>query len=351
MSRFPVPFHTPPRQWRIRRPGFLLLLLLCLPGISLQADWVPYDVFPTGTKGLGVGGAFTSLADDGGAIYFNPAGLFQLPKPLLTYQLYSILKMPNLIDTRLQVKWEYFPLLAYAVPLEQGRTAAALYVRTLFKSMVETYSVHGVGGGFSWRVAEDLALGVNLGLAIGSQQENYSFGFFWQLGLLARLSPLLKLGIIFRAPIALAWYSLRGDLDVEETLPWSLQGGISWRFSRNMILSFELEYQSLDNVRYTVGGVDRSPALEGGLFRTIHPHLGFQFLHVPSGAQIRVGLMTMAAASSSELDPQPILCLGIGAWASRVFKIDFSLMDSLLFDIFTRTDRFERFMLSFEYSL
>lgn len=331
------------------RKAYILLFFLLIPMV-IKADWVAYDFFSVGTKGLGIGGANVSLSDDMGAFYSNPAGLFQIEKPTFSYQMYSILKVQRLINTKLQVEWELFPLLAYAVPIKKNKMTAGIFIQTLFKSLNESYTVYGTGVSYSYRLFERFAMGINLGLAVGSQESNWATGYFWQIGLIYQLSDKVKAGMIVRSSINLQWDLLRGAPNVDETLPWSAQMGVSIRITQTSILSIDLEYQGISSIRYKAEGIVLNPDLDTGLFKNLHPHIGFQFLHKPSGAQFRFGFMTLANASSSGIESQPVITLGIGGYTSNSFKIDFTLQDSLIFDIFTRTNRFERFLLSFEYT-
>ena len=56
---------------------FLLVTSLLLAGTA-SAD--PYDVFGAGARAIAMSGAFTGLADDGSAAFYNPAGLAQIPR-------------------------------------------------------------------------------------------------------------------------------------------------------------------------------------------------------------------------------------------------------------------------------
>lgn len=57
------------------------LLVLC-PGLA-WADDTQYQPFPIGGRALGMGGAFTAIADDASAIHYNPAGIVDAKSPSL----------------------------------------------------------------------------------------------------------------------------------------------------------------------------------------------------------------------------------------------------------------------------
>lgn len=333
------------------RRRILPLVVLCCAfgGGQLAANWFPYDVFPVGVKNLSLGGAFVSLADDASAVAVNPAGLVQLEQGVFSYQLLSQVKLQRLVDSSIKLDWEFLPLVACVFPVEEGSVHGALSLSTLFRSLSGRYGVHVLGASVSWKILPRLAWGNTVGLAIGSADDEYAYGLFWQTGLLAPVSDRVRLGLVARFPVALEWDALRGDTSVRERLPLTLQGGVAWKTSETSILSAELEFIDVAGIRYSSFEGAANPAQPTGLFRNVHPHVGFQFLHRPTGAELRFGFMTFTHSAAGSVESQPALTLGLGAWTSKFFRIDFALLDTLIFDIFTRTNRYERFSLSFEY--
>ena len=65
-----------------RRFQVLLLMILCAFSASAWAGNV--DTYGIGAKATALGGAFSAYADDPFAIYYNPAGLTQISKPMLS---------------------------------------------------------------------------------------------------------------------------------------------------------------------------------------------------------------------------------------------------------------------------
>lgn len=331
-----------------QRGLFAALALLYITG-RLAADWYPSDPFSPGVKAMSLGGAFVSLADDASAVHANPAGLVQLEKAVFSWQLLSQLQVQRVVDTSLKLDWEYFPLLAACFPLEEGRLYAALSWTTHWRSISGKYSVHVLGASLGWKLAPWLSWGNTVGLAIGLADDETATGLYWQTGFLAPLSESLRLGLTLCLPIRLEWDALRGDVAVSERLPLVMQGGMALRLSRYSIISFDLEFVDLARIRYasTLGSADPKQPL--GLFRNLHPHLGFQTLLTSIGAEFRCGFLTFTHNANNSSDSQPALTLGLGAWTSQYFRIDFALQDTLIFDIFTRTNRYERISISFEY--
>ncbi len=92
----------------------LLPALLLLAGSVHAAETAAFLDIGVGARGIGMGGAFTALADDSSAVYWNPAGLARLEKREV-----SVSHAELGLGTR-----EDF--LAYAHPTSRGTIAAAM---------------------------------------------------------------------------------------------------------------------------------------------------------------------------------------------------------------------------------
>lgn len=66
----------------------LAIVMMLASAMSARAQGTPYAAsfleIPVGGKALGLGGAFTAVADDGSAFYWNPAGVALVPNKLLS---------------------------------------------------------------------------------------------------------------------------------------------------------------------------------------------------------------------------------------------------------------------------
>lgn len=97
----------------MRTRSLTVLLVLAAQG-SWAAETASFLNIGVGARGLGMGGAYTALADDANAIYWNPAGLSNLRKREFTASHAEMFEA-----TRLD-------FLAYAHPTSQGTFAAGL---------------------------------------------------------------------------------------------------------------------------------------------------------------------------------------------------------------------------------
>lgn len=92
----------------------LVVLLVLASQASWGAETASFLDIGIGARGLGMGGAYTALADDANALYWNPAGLSKLEKREFTASHAEMFE-----STRLD-------FLAYAHPTSQGTFAAGL---------------------------------------------------------------------------------------------------------------------------------------------------------------------------------------------------------------------------------
>lgn len=92
----------------------LAALLLLVSQASWAAETASFLNIGIGARALGMGGAYTALADDANALYWNPAGLSKLEKREFTVSHAEMFE-----STRLD-------FLAYAHPTSQGTFAAGL---------------------------------------------------------------------------------------------------------------------------------------------------------------------------------------------------------------------------------
>lgn len=73
-----------PATWTRRHGSYALALALCALALPSPAGASGFSLSGQGIKALGMGGAFTALANDPTAVYYNPGGLGLLDKGKLT---------------------------------------------------------------------------------------------------------------------------------------------------------------------------------------------------------------------------------------------------------------------------
>ena len=90
----------------------LAVMLVLAAQAAWAAETASFLNVGVGARGLGMGGAYTALADDANALYWNPAGLSKLEKREFTASHAELFENT------------WLDFLAYAHPTSQGTFAA-----------------------------------------------------------------------------------------------------------------------------------------------------------------------------------------------------------------------------------
>lgn len=167
------------------RCGFILLIVLCLllsPGISNYAC--------VGARPMGMGGAFTAVADDINAVYWNPAGLQQLKTCELTYTF----EPDRFDDGDFKSAYPHFAAFGFKY---YNYTLAIAYIDVSDWAEDVWRGRSWLYGAYSTSVNERLSLGFKLGYR---EVENPSFRFFRNPSeeTLSSVPMLFDLGVLYK---------------------------------------------------------------------------------------------------------------------------------------------------------
>ncbi|MDI6734701.1 MAG: UPF0164 family protein [bacterium] len=164
----------------------------------------------------GMGGAFTALADDAGAIFYNPAGLAQI-----TLQEVTCLRTHPFDMSELEQN-----LITYLQPTQKGGRGFSYLQFTDSDSYKETQLLFSA----STFISKNLCLGVSLkqmGLKIDGYGDTSKFGI--DAGGLYEISPKIKIGIV--------GFNLNHPLDTEK----SYNVGLCIRPILNLLITIDVE--------------------------------------------------------------------------------------------------------------
>lgn len=338
----------------------ILIVLFILLINSLQAEWRGYDVYRCGAKGLATGGAFTAIADDVSALYYNPAGLVQVEEISIFYTLDSQLKL-TIIDPTMKITYMVPALIGCVIPFKNSsQTVFAISAYSPFQRKIPNeFAVYKFAPQIATRITDTVSAGCNIGFCYATYDRAHSaYGFGWsmQMGLLYTPIQALHLGISYQSKIAIDWGRHGQINDLQETFPDILTGGIAYLLTPKLIGSIDLEYQNWQGAEFKEDGVDTFPRndLKTGFFKTIHPHVGIMFLEEKTGAHFRTGFYTdsfiQKVYDHYENKTQVIWTIGIGAYALRILRIEAALADSYLTHfLFKDNNQIETIQLTLEY--
>ena len=216
--------------------------------------------FGAGARAFSMGRAFTAVANDASAAYWNPAGLGDLhyKEFLGTYGLLSLerkhnylsLAIPTLNKGTLSISW-----INLGVNDIEGRDIEG-EVTNMFSNSENAFY-------FSWgkKVTPKMSLGITAKLLIHSLEDHRANGHGFDAGLLYKVNPQVKLGLVIQDVGA----SLSWDTDHKDTIPRSTRLGAAYTLA-NFPALFAFDYEMVQNQssRYHLGA-EATLLANGGL--------------------------------------------------------------------------------------
>ncbi len=339
-----------------------VLIILLFHISDLQSQWHPYDVYRCGAKGVAAGGAFTAVADDISAVYFNPAGLIHAKFPSIFYTMDAQIKFQGRFDPKMKLTYQVPAILGFIYPLRNKHmTVIGFAIDSPFQRKIpKEFAVYKFAPQISFEIIKNLAIGINIGLNYATYSKaNSSEGLGWgfQAGLLYYPDKEFRIGLNYQSKIKIHWDTHGYDFDVEETFPDILTSGIAYALTSQLVGSIDIEFQNWKGIEYIKNGIDEAPVdkIDIGLFKTIHPHIGIMFLEKSSGAHLRTGFYTDSFIEYNSVGEllnrtQLLWTIGIGAFALKVFKIEASLTDSYLTHLINNdNNKIETLQITIEY--
>jgi len=337
----------------------IIIILLTMLYSNLSSAWRSYDIYRNGAKGIAMGGAFAGIADDVSAIYFNPAGLVHQKKFSLFYTMDSQILLINPIDPSIKLTYKVPALLGFVFPLNNKKLMVAGFaINSPFQRKIpDEFAVYNFSPVFSFLLLKNLALGIKIGFNYATYSgtgTSNGYGYNYQVGMLYFYSKNLRIGLNYQGKNFIYWPHHGETFNVKENFPDILTIGTGYLLAKNAILSFDIEYQNWKGINYIEENKNTTPTINNGLFKTIHPHLGFSFLEKNSGAHIRTGLYTDSflqyVNQKVKNDTQILWTIGIGGEALKVIKVEASIADSyLLHFINKRNNQIETVQITVEY--
>lgn len=321
-----------------------------------------------------MGGAFTGLADDPSAIFYNPAGLIYQRNnfnfsidgfyiwPTHEYTMSSGLKAQSKFNNPLpQIFFSYRTgpkiTLGFGVYVPYAGGGVDWKKEDLgypFKSVMGIVSYTPT---LAYQVDDKLSLGLNLNFYSGTltlntemppfgpmNEEESGSGFSAGFGLMYHLSEKIRIGLSVRGPAKIKltgktsvnFDSLRVNFDSETffRLPWDFEVGFAYRISERLIFTSGAQYtmwSALDKVNKkikglpSIGDIDTEEVMN---FKNIMIfHAGLEYF-LPQGIFLRagIGLDRYATPDSSlnfkNIDVDKVTLLGGIGYKTGRMQID-----------------------------
>lgn len=254
-----------------------------------------FQINEQGARAMGMAGAFTALALDPSAIYFNPAGLSNLKGTQFMFGSTLIMPktsfrgvLPQAVDETKMNSQIFTPINFYATQQLSDKLFIGLGVNNPYglgtewaedwvgkyvttKIDLKTFFISPV---ISYKFSDDFSIGVGVDYAYASvdlqkkvdlapfyadakvKLSGTGNGFGFRAGLLAQLSEQLSFGLSFRsnvklnftgtaestAPSQMASRVPAGAIKTSITTPMNITAGIAYRFCDKLVSSFDFQY-------------------------------------------------------------------------------------------------------------
>lgn len=265
------------------RKAVLIATVVLWSGLAIAGDAGRETPFSIGAGGrsIGFGGAYTSLATDAYATYYNPAHLAALEYQQVAFS-HSVLFEESVYD-----------LGAWVVPINEKHGVGVAFMRIGTDDIIrrENFAARGQFDfsysqaliGYGHELTENLSLGMNLKIVNQSLDTESDFGVGLDVGLSARLFERLAFGLTVRDAL-----SPRLKLiTVNERTPLSVAAGLSLA---ELAVS---DYVSLTTAVDLEKTEDRSVKVHAGAEMNIHQafmaRIGYDRDNLTFGTGIRYG--------------------------------------------------------------
>jgi len=205
-----------------------------LPGAYLRIG--------VGARALSMGGAFTGLADDASACYWNPAGIGQLDltQIVASYHFLSMSRQYSYISTVIPSRWNGSVGISW-IRLGVGDIEARDMLGRETGSFSNTESAYMIS--FGVPITHWLYGGITAKYLVHNLSDFQSTGYGFDLGLLVRVVRGVSAGVVFQNVSANVTWNTESKL--RETFPMIMRGGIGVQpFAFPVTITMDVEYGS-----------------------------------------------------------------------------------------------------------
>ena len=240
------------RQVRASRYAIAAVAILLLSPQSAASR--PSQQVPVGPRALGMGGAFSSIADDATALFWNPAGL-----PFVGHQevtgTHADLYNSGIVDN----------LAAFVLPLSPRRAAAIDWYHSGFQDPELNFDENRVDFSYAQKISSLISLGatakwLSRKTDLDGTTVRSGNGFGFDVGLLATPFYRVRAALVCQ-DITNSSINYSGDAGTTVAFPRNFRAGVSYGIRRDLILALDaddrwhtgVEYRPLDLLALRAG--------------------------------------------------------------------------------------------------
>ncbi len=243
-----------------------------------------------GLKGFSAGSAYTGIADDASAVYYNPGGLSFLDSNIWYGEVYGYVvgtkyehtdvSHKNKSDEKIFIPGffiakgnsKYALGFGFYVPYGGALTEYSDFNKTSFdhecKSALSAFTLSA-----AYRVLPDLSIGAGVSVYNGifesknsgveSEYDNMPAGYGYNIGIMYRPAQKWSMGFSLRSEVdvkmdgKICVAGQEFDSRVEFTLPWYYEFGVGYRPNSRLTLGFSYRYMlwgDMDETSFTTAG-------------------------------------------------------------------------------------------------
>jgi long-chain fatty acid transport protein len=333
-----------------------------------------------GTRAIAMAGAFTGIASDASAVYFNPAGLAFLERDATHFEVYGYLSLtkftyenagalfesnekfpvPGLFAAR---RFDRFALgFGYYIPFGGGGTAYQDFMGTDIE-LKSAAGIQAFTASAAYAITPSLSVGGGATLYVGvvdtrapqtisqpvpalvdyeSEYDGRS-GYGWNLGLLYKATDALSVGVSVISPTSVRMEGeervrieafgadATSDSDIELGTPWYVTAGLGYRLHPGLTLGLSAAWMSWskeDEVIIGHGGTAESTRVPTNYKNSYRVSVGLEYAASKKLA-LRAGLKYQPGATEDEyLIPSAndvdlvVASLGIGYRVGKSLELD-----------------------------
>lgn len=243
-------------------------ILLSLHNFCFSAN---FQVAGIGAKALGMGGAFTALADDSSAVYYNQAGLGNVKYNQIAFMYYDLYSEGLIKNTFLGFTAPYSGIGTFALGWYRASVSDDLMLKGFSENIVS--ACYGA----------NVIYGLNLGIALKFLGAFYGrikgLGYSVDTSLYYNHDDFIFLGILLQD---INNPTIEWDTDLKEKLNSNLRIGIGAKVISFLILSIDVDQLTYERKNFHFG-FEVSPfksqkaKFRGGLIKIYSQGLGYSF--------------------------------------------------------------------------